>query len=127
MCESKENCSSKRSTNIKKIEAIIKPAKLEEVGEALASLGFESMTMTEVKGFGRQWGRTEIYLGSEYSLDFVPKIKIEMVVADREVEAAVAAVIGSARTGKIGDGKIFVSPIEQAGLLRKQPEKERAI
>src|SRR5580700_8395606 len=99
---------------MKKIEAIIKPFKLEDVKDALSELGVEGMTVTEVKGFGRQKGHTEIYRGSEYTVDFLPKIKIEIVLADGMVEAAVAAIIKAAKTGKIGDGKVFVSPIENA-------------
>src|ERR1700759_2787327 len=97
---------------MKKIEAIIKPFKLEEVKEALAELGVEGMTVTEVKGFGRQKGHTEIYRGSEYTVDFLPKIKMEIVLADGNVTAAVEAIVKAAKTGKIGDGKVFVSPIE---------------
>src|SRR5512136_1097178 len=99
---------------MKKIEAIIKPFKLEEVKDALGEIGIEGMTVTEVKGFGRQKGHTEIYRGSEYTVDFLPKIKLELVIPDERVEAAVKAIIKSARTGKIGDGKIFVSAIEEA-------------
>src|SRR5437867_10026396 len=97
---------------MKKIEAIIKPFKLEDVKEALSTLGIEGMTVSEVKGFGRQKGHTEIYRGSEYTVDFLPKIKIEVVLADGLVEDAVAAVIKAAKTGKIGDGKVFISRIE---------------
>ena len=94
---------------MKKIEAIIKPFKLEEVKDALGEIGIEGMTVTEVKGFGRQKGHTEIYRGSEYTVDFLPKIKLELVLADNQVDAAVAAIIKAAKTGKIGDGKVFVS------------------
>src|SRR5580700_1006345 len=97
---------------MKKIEAIIKPFKLEEVKEALAEQGVEGMTIIEVKGFGRQKGHTEIYRGSEYTVDFLPKIKIELVLADSQVAAALDAIVKAAKTGKIGDGKVFVSNIE---------------
>ena len=103
---------------MKKIEAIIKPFKLEDVKDALKDLGVTGMTLTEVKGFGRQKGHTEIYRGSEYTVDFLPKIKIELVVADNKVAAATQAVVKAAKTGKIGDGKIFVSPIEEAIRIR---------
>ena len=112
---------------MKKIDAIIKPFKLESVKEALAGLGVEGMTVSEVKGFGRQKGHTEIYRGSEYTVDFLPKIKIELVVADPQVEPAVAAIVKSARTGKIGDGKVFVSAIEQAVRIRTDEKGEAAI
>ena len=98
---------------MKKIEAIVKPFKLEEVKDALGTIGINGMTITEVKGFGRQKGHTEIYRGSEYTVDFLPKIKIEMVLPDNRVEAAVAAIVGAAKTGKIGDGKI--SSVEAVG------------
>ena len=103
---------------MKKVEAIIKPFKLEEVKDALGEVGIEGMTVTEVKGFGRQKGHTEIYRGSEYTVDFLPKIKLELVVPDGSVEAAVGAIIKAAKTGKIGDGKIFVYGIEQAIRIR---------
>jgi nitrogen regulatory protein PII len=112
---------------MKKIEAIIKPFKLEEVKEALSELGIEGMTVTEVKGFGRQKGHTEIYRGSEYTVDFLPKIKIEVVLADSIVESAAAAVTKAARTGKIGDGKVFISPIEEAIRIRTDETGEKAI
>src|SRR5215468_1508188 len=99
---------------MKKIEAIVKPFKLEEVRDALAEIGVEGMTVSEVKGFGRQKGHTEIYRGSEYTVDFLPKIKIEVVLADEQAEEAVNAVVKAARTGKIGDGKVFVSTIDDA-------------
>ncbi len=95
---------------MKKLEAIIKPFKLEEVKEALAELGVEGMTVTEVKGFGRQKGHTEIYRGSEYTVDFLPKVKIEVVLADEIADRAVATIVNAAKTGKIGDGKVFVLP-----------------
>jgi len=112
---------------MKKIEAIIKPFKLEEVKEALSSLGLEGMTVSEVKGFGRQKGNTEIYRGSEYTVDFLPKIKIEVVLLDNLVDQAVNAITKAARTGKIGDGKIFVSSVEQAIRIRTEETGESAI
>lgn len=112
---------------MKKIEAIIKPFKLEEVKDALAELGIEGMTVTEVKGFGRQKGHTEIYRGSEYTVDFLPKIKIEVVLVDSLVDAAAKAIIGAAKTGKIGDGKLFVSPIEEAIRIRTEERGEKAV
>ena len=112
---------------MKKIDAIIKPFKLEDVKEALAGLGVEGMTVSEVKGFGRQKGHTEIYRGSEYTVDFLPKIKIEVVLADSQVAAAVEAMIKAAKTGKIGDGKIFVSSIENAIRIRTEETGEKAV
>ncbi len=112
---------------MKKIEAVIKPFKLEEVKQALAEVGIEGMTVCEVKGFGRQKGHTEIYRGSEYTVDFLPKMKVEIVVPDSSVEAAVAAIIKAAKTGKIGDGKIFVSPIEEAVRIRTEERGESAV
>ena len=112
---------------MKKIEAIIKPFKLEDVKEALAGLGVEGMTVSEVKGFGRQKGHTEIYRGSEYTVDFLPKIKIEIVLADSMVAAAVGAIVKSAKTGKIGDGKVFVSTIENAVRIRTEETGEQAV
>jgi nitrogen regulatory protein PII len=112
---------------MKKIEAIIKPFKLEEVKDALGEIGIEGMTVSEVKGFGRQKGHTEIYRGSEYTVDFLPKIKLELVVADPQVEAAVATIVKSAKTGKIGDGKVFVSTVEQAVRIRTEEKGEQAI
>jgi nitrogen regulatory protein P-II 1 len=112
---------------MKKIEAIIKPFKLEDVKEALSSLGVEGMTVSEVKGFGRQKGHTEIYRGSEYTVDFLPKIKIEVVLADTMVSQAVEAIVKAARTGKIGDGKVFVSPIENAVRIRTEETGEAAV
>ncbi len=103
---------------MKKIEAIIKPFKLEEVKDALGEAGIEGMTVSEVKGFGRQKGHTEIYRGSEYTVDFLPKIKIELVLSDERVDTAVNAIVGAAKTGKIGDGKIFVTPIDDAVRIR---------
>jgi nitrogen regulatory protein PII len=112
---------------MKKIEAIIKPFKLEEVKDALNELGIDGMTVSEVKGFGRQKGHTEIYRGSEYTVDFLPKVKIEVVVQDSQMDGAVGAVVKSARTGKIGDGKIFVSTIDQAVRIRTEEKNELAI
>jgi nitrogen regulatory protein P-II 1 len=112
---------------MKKIEAIIKPFKLEEVKEALADLGIEGMTVSEVKGFGRQKGHTEIYRGSEYTVDFLPKIKIEVVLTDPLVEPAVNAIVKAAKTGKIGDGKVFVSPIEEAVRIRTDEVGDKAV
>ncbi|MDE3098069.1 MAG: P-II family nitrogen regulator [Verrucomicrobiota bacterium] len=112
---------------MKKIEAIIKPFKLEEVKDALSEIGIEGMTVTEVKGFGRQKGHTEIYRGSEYTVDFLPKIKIELVLGDAQADAAVAAIIKSAKTGKIGDGKVFVYAIEQAVRIRTEEKGESAV
>jgi nitrogen regulatory protein P-II 1 len=112
---------------MKKIEAIIKPFKLEEVKDALAEVGVEGMTVSEVKGFGRQKGHTEIYRGSEYTVDFLPKIKIDVVVAENLVEAATAAILKAAKTGKIGDGKIFVSPVEDAIRIRTEEKGDKAV
>jgi len=117
----------KHLTAMKKIEAIIKPFKLEEVKDALHELGIQGMTVTEAKGFGRQKGHTEIYRGSEYTVDFLPKLKIEVVITDSQTDAAVAAIIKGARTGKIGDGKIFVSNIEQAIRIRTEEKGEDAV
>ena len=112
---------------LKKLEAIIKPFKLAEVKEAFSDLGIEGMTVTEVKGFGRQKGHTEIYRGSEYSVDFVPKVKIEAVLVEGMVESAISAVVNAAKTGKIGDGKVFVYPIEEAIRIRTDETAEKAI
>ena len=112
---------------MKKIEAIIKPFKLEEVKEALGEVGVQGMTVSEVKGFGRQKGHTEIYRGSEYTVDFLPKIKIELVIADGSADAAVSAIVKSAKTGKIGDGKVFVSSIEQVVRIRTDEKGEAAL
>ena len=103
---------------MKKIEAIIKPFKLDDVKQALGDLGVEGMTVCEVKGFGRQKGHTEIYRGSEYTVDFLPKIKIELVLPDEQAPAAVDAIVKAARTGKIGDGKVFITPVEDAIRIR---------
>ena len=112
---------------MKKIEAIIKPFKLEEVKDALSQIGIEGMTVSEVKGFGRQKGHTEIYRGSEYKVDFLPKIKIEIVLPDVRVEGAVAAIVNSAKTGKIGDGKVFVSDVEEIVRIRTEEKGDAAI
>jgi len=112
---------------MKKIEAIIKPFKLDEVREALSELGASGLTVTEVKGFGRQKGHTELYRGAEYVVDFLPKIKIEVVVADGMVETAVEAIVKAAHTGKIGDGKIFVTSVEQVVRIRTGETDEGAI
>jgi nitrogen regulatory protein PII len=112
---------------MKKIEAIIKPFKLEDVKEALAGVGVEGMTVTEVKGFGRQKGHTEIYRGSEYTVDFLPKLKLEIVLSDDAVESAVTAIVQSAKTGKIGDGKVFVLPVEQAIRIRTDERGDQAV
>ncbi len=112
---------------MKKIEAIIKPFKLEEVKEALAEIGIEGMTVTEVKGFGRQKGHTEIYRGSEYTVDFLPKIKLDVVLSNDKVDGAIAAIVKAARTGKIGDGKIFVLPVEEAVRIRTSERAEAAV
>jgi nitrogen regulatory protein PII len=113
--------------NMKKIEAIIKPFKLEEVKDALGDSGIEGMTVSEVEGFGRQKGHTEIYRRSEYTVDFLPKIKVEVVVADNQADTAVHAIIKAAKTGKIGDGKVFVSSIEQAVRIRTKEKNELAV
>lgn len=112
---------------MKKIEAIIKPFKMEDVKEALSEIGIEGMTVSEVKGFGRQKGHTEIYRGSEYTVDFLPKVKFEIVVTDDRVQRAVEAIVASAKTGKIGDGKVFVLPIEDAIRIRTEERGETAI
>ena len=103
---------------MKRIDAIIKPFKLEDVKEALTGIGIEGMTVSEVKGFGRQKGHTEIYRGSEYTVDFLPKLKLELVIGEDRVEDAVKAIQGAAQTGKIGDGKIFISTMEQSVRIR---------
>ena len=112
---------------MKKIEAIIKPFKLEEVKDALSDVGIEGMTVSEVKGFGRQKGHTEIYRGSEYTVDFLPKIKLELVLPESSVAEAVQAITRAAKTGKIGDGKIFVSAIENAIRIRTEETGEQAV
>ena len=112
---------------MKKVEAIIKPFKLDDVKEALSEIGIVGMTVSEVKGFGRQKGHTEIYRGSEYSVDFLPKIKVEVVLADDRVEDAVNTIVSAARTGKIGDGKVFVSPVEESIRIRTEEKGEEAV
>jgi len=112
---------------MKKIEAIIKPFKLEEVKDALGEIGIEGMTVTEVKGFGRQKGHTEIYRGSEYTVDFLPKIKIEMVLSDDKAQEAIGVIVKAAKTGKIGDGKVFVSPMEEAVRIRTDEKDTEAL
>ena len=112
---------------MKKIEAIVKPFKLDEVREALSDIGVAGLTVTEVKGFGRQKGHTELYRGAEYVVDFLPKVKIEVVVADNLAEKAIETIVNAARIGKIGDGKIFVFPVEQVIRIRTGESGEAAI
>ncbi len=112
---------------MKKIEAIIKPFKLDEVKEALSGIGVEGLTVTEVKGFGRQKGHTEIYRGAEYVVDFLPKIKLEIVVTEEVVDKVIEAIVAAANTGKIGDGKIFVLPIEEAVRIRTGEKGDDAV
>ena len=112
---------------MKKIEAIIKPFRLTDVKDALNEIGIQGLTVSEVKGFGRQKGHTEIYRGSEYTVDFLPKIKIELVVADAQKDAAVAAIVKAAKTGKIGDGKVFVSTVEDAIRIRTEEKGDSAV
>jgi nitrogen regulatory protein P-II 1 len=112
---------------VKKIEAIIKPFKLDEVKEALQEVGIQGLSVVEAKGFGRQKGHTELYRGAEYVVDFLPKVKIEVVLADDQVETAVEAIMNAAKTGKIGDGKIFILPIEQAIRIRTGEEGPEAL
>jgi nitrogen regulatory protein P-II 1 len=112
---------------MKKIEAIIKPFKLEEVKDALGEIGIEGMTVTEVKGFGRQKGHTEIYRGSEYTVDFLPKIKIELVIGDEKMDEAINVIVKAAKTGKIGDGKVFVSTVDEAVRIRTEEKGEAAV
>lgn len=112
---------------MKKIEAIIKPFKLDDVREALSDIGITGMTVSEVKGFGRQKGHTELYRGAEYMVDFLPKMKLEIVVADNEVENCLEAIVNTAQTGKIGDGKIFVYDVERVIRIRTREENEEAL
>ncbi len=112
---------------MKKVEAIIKPFKLDEVREALSEIGVTGLTVTEVKGFGRQKGHTELYRGAEYVVDFLPKVKVEVIIADSLVERAIEAVVKAARTGKIGDGKIFVTSVEQVVRIRTGESGEAAV
>lgn len=128
---SKAACTShqpdQRSRIVKKIEAIIKPFKLDDVREALTELGITGMTVSEVKGFGRQRGHTEVYRGAEYAVDFLPKVKIEVVLPDDQIERTVEVIIEAARSGKIGDGKIFVLPVEEVIRIRTGETGETAI
>jgi nitrogen regulatory protein P-II 1 len=117
----------RRNARMKKIEAIIKPFKLDEVKEALQEVGIQGLSVVEAKGFGRQKGHTELYRGAEYVVDFLPKVKIEVVLPDDQVETAVEAIVSAARTGKIGDGKIFVLPVEQAIRIRTGEEGSDAL
>ena len=112
---------------MKKLEAVIKPFKLDDVRQALSDIGVTGLTVTEVKGFGRQKGHTELYRGAEYVVDFLPKIKLEIVLADEAVDACIEAIIQSAHTGRIGDGKIFVSPLERVIRIRTGEQGEAAI
>ncbi len=112
---------------MKKIEAVIKPFKLDEVKEALSSVGVQGITVTEVKGFGRQRGHTELYRGAEYVVDFLPKVKLEIIVKDSLVEQVVEAIQSAAKTGRIGDGKIFVTPVEQVVRIRTGETGEAAL
>jgi nitrogen regulatory protein P-II 1 len=112
---------------MKKIEAIIKPFKLDEVRESLSEVGVTGLTVTEVKGFGRQKGHTELYRGAEYVVDFLPKVKVELIVRDEDVERAMEAIVKAARTGKIGDGKIFVTEVEQVVRIRTGESGEAAV
>ena len=113
--------------SMKKIEAVIKPFKLDEVRDALAEVGVEGMTVSEVKGFGRQKGHTEIYRGSEYTVDFLPKIKLEVVVSDENADTSIGAITKAANTGKIGDGKIFISDVEGAIRIRTEEKGDEAL
>lgn len=112
---------------MKKIEAIIKPFKMDDIREALAEIDINGMTVSEVKGFGRQKGHTELYRGAEYMVDFLPKVKIELVVKDEDVERCIEAIMGTAQTGKIGDGKIFVTPVERVIRIRTGEEDDEAV
>jgi nitrogen regulatory protein P-II 1 len=112
---------------MKKVEAIIKPFKLDEVREALSEIGVSGLTVTEVKGFGRQKGHTELYRGAEYVVDFLPKVKVEVIVADSLVERAIDSIVKAARTGKIGDGKIFITAVEQVVRIRTGEAGEAAV
>ena len=112
---------------MKRVEAVIKPFKLDDVRVALSEIGITGMTVTEVKGFGRQKGHTEIYRGSEYTVDFLPKVKIETVLPEPQVQTAVEAILKAAKTGKIGDGKVFVSPVDQAVRIRTEEKGDQAI
>jgi nitrogen regulatory protein P-II 1 len=116
-----------RESPVKKVEAIIKPFKLDEVKEALQEIGIQGLSVLEAKGFGRQKGHTELYRGAEYVVDFLPKVKIEVVVADDQIDGVVEAIVGAAKTGKIGDGKIFITPVEQAIRIRTGEEGADAL
>ncbi len=117
----------KPSKQMKKIEAIVKPFKLEEVKDALGDVGITGMTVTECKGFGRQKGHTEIYRGSEYTVDFLPKIKIELGVGDEQTDSAVDVIVKAAKTGKIGDGKVFITSVDDAIRIRTEEKGEKAV
>lgn len=125
--DSKGQSGLENKTIVKKIEAIIKPFKLDDVIDSLTEIGIEGITISEVRGFGRQKGRTEIYKGAEYIVDFLPKVKLELVVGDTIVDSAVEAIRQAARTGKVGDGKIFVLPVEQAQRIRTGDQDEAAL
>lgn len=112
---------------MKKIEAIIRPFKLDDVREALSEIGVKGMTLTEVKGYGRQKGHTEVYRGSEYKIDFLPKIKVEIIVKDGMVERVIATIVKAARTGQVGDGKIFILPVEDVIRIRTEESGEDAV
>jgi nitrogen regulatory protein PII len=112
---------------MKRVEAIIRPHKVDDVREALLAIGIKGMTITEVKGFGRQKGHTEVYRGAEYKVDFLPKIKIELIVADSSLDAAVSAIVKSAKTGHVGDGKIFIIPVDDAIRVRTEEAGEGAL
>ncbi len=112
---------------MKRVEAIIRPHKVDDVREALLEIGIKGMTITEVKGFGRQKGHTEVYRGAEYRVDFLPKIKIELIVADNQVDAAISAIVKSAKTGHVGDGKIFVIPVDDAIRVRTEEAGDGAL
>jgi nitrogen regulatory protein P-II 1 len=116
-----------RESQVKKVEAIIKPFKLDEVKEALQEVGIQGLSVLEAKGFGRQKGHTELYRGAEYVVDFLPKVKIEVVIADDQLDSVIEAIVGAAKTGKIGDGKIFVSNVEQAIRIRTSEEGPDAL
>ena len=116
-----------KSFSMKKIEAVIKPFKLDDVKEALQELGVQGLTVIEAKGYGRQKGHTELYRGAEYVVDFLPKIKIELVIADGQKDAAIAAIVKSAKTGKIGDGKVFVSTVEESVRIRTEEKGDSAL
>jgi nitrogen regulatory protein P-II 1 len=112
---------------MKRVETIIRPHKIDDVREALLEIGIKGMTISEVKGFGRQKGHTEVYRGAEYRVDFLPKIKIEIIVADSHIDAAISAIVKSAKTGHVGDGKIFVIPVDDAVRVRTEESGEGAL